>query len=369
MADQRITDLSSIGTLATGDLFVVTDQSQGDIAKNADIDIIASYVRSTVPSSARAFGGSVNEISTWAEGNSTEIIPSSKLPASSVPDLSNYVTLDTTQVITGIKNFTNLRSNSQEVVTIGNAQTVTGDKTFDGDNIYSGDNLHTGIETFNNTAGGIQANLITAVGNTDTFIDTNSPFINGMRIDTSGIRFIDMFSIAGVSNSFVLNGGSAAVDYTFSASSKSWLTYQDSSDTLTVNVDNLVGIAEKAEGSWTPTFTNGGTEGTISARYSKTGQTVTATCTAQIAASTSTFAFVLNTSSLPFASTNSFGTGNSSAGTFYTSSSQAIGFTAHTSGTIGIGNPNVFFVIADDYLRGDGLLGFLVFTITYITIE
>ena len=127
--DRRITDLDSIVALSTGDLFLVTDADQSNIAKNADIDIITSYVVARVPSSARAFGGGVNEIAQWAEGNNVDQIPAAKIPTNAGVDLTNYVTLDTTQVITGIKNFTNLLSDSQEVVTIGNPQTITGIKT------------------------------------------------------------------------------------------------------------------------------------------------------------------------------------------------------------------------------------------------
>ena len=127
--DRRITDLDSIVALSTGDLFLVTDADQSNIAKNADIDIITSYVVARVPSSARAFGGGVNEIAQWAEGNNVDQIPAAKIPTNAGVDLTNYVTLDTTQVVTGIKNFTNLLSDSQEVVTIGNPQTITGIKT------------------------------------------------------------------------------------------------------------------------------------------------------------------------------------------------------------------------------------------------
>ena len=130
MANRKITDLDSIGTLATGDLFVVTDESQGDIAKNASIDILTNYVVSLVPSSARAFGGGANQIATWAEGDSVEIIPASKLPPSLNPDLSNYVTLDGAQTITGIKALASGTTiGGQEVVTTGNAQDITGKKT------------------------------------------------------------------------------------------------------------------------------------------------------------------------------------------------------------------------------------------------
>ena len=135
MADRRITDLDSIGTLSTGDLFVVTDADQSGIGKSATIGILTNYVLTQVPSSARAFGGGVNEIATWAEGDNLDIIPSSKLPAAIIPDLTNYVTLDTTQVIDGVKNFLDLRVNSQEVVTLGNTQTITGTKTISAPNL------------------------------------------------------------------------------------------------------------------------------------------------------------------------------------------------------------------------------------------
>ena len=130
MADRRITDLDSIGALSTGDLFLVTDADQSNIAKNATVDILVNYVLTQVPSSARAFGGAVNEIATWAEGNSTEIIPSSKLPEAIIPDLSNLVTLDTAQHITGDKILSaGTTIDSQIIVTAGNAQTILGKKT------------------------------------------------------------------------------------------------------------------------------------------------------------------------------------------------------------------------------------------------
>ena len=128
--DRRITDLDSIGALSTGDLFLVTDADQSNIAKNATIDILVNYVLTQVPSSARAFGGAVNEIATWAEGNNTDIIPSSKLPTAIIPDLSNYVTLDTAQHITGDKILSaGTTLNSQTIITAGNAQTILGKKT------------------------------------------------------------------------------------------------------------------------------------------------------------------------------------------------------------------------------------------------
>ena len=130
--DRRITDLDSIVALSTGDLFLVTDADQSNIAKNATIDILVNYVLTQVPSSARAFGGAVNEIATWAEGNSTEIIPSSKLPEAIVPDLSNLVTLDTAQHITGDKILSaGTTIDSQIIVTAGNAQTILGKKTIE----------------------------------------------------------------------------------------------------------------------------------------------------------------------------------------------------------------------------------------------
>ena len=128
--DRRITDLDSIGALSTGDLFLVTDADQSNIAKNATIDIVSNYIVSQVPSSARAFGGAVNEIATWAEGNNLDIIPSSKLPAAIIPDLSNLVTLDTAQHITGDKILSaGTTINSQTIVTAGNDQTILGKKT------------------------------------------------------------------------------------------------------------------------------------------------------------------------------------------------------------------------------------------------
>ena len=64
---------------------------------------------------------------------------------------------------------------------------------------------------------------------------------------------------------------------------------------------NSEAIATQETGTWTPTFTNGGTEGTIIARYTKTGNTVTLYCVAEVAASTSTGAFFVNVASMPYA--------------------------------------------------------------------
>ena len=376
MADQRITDLSSIGTLATGDLFVVTDQSQGDIAKNASIDILASYVRSTVPSSARAFGGNVNEISTWAEGNSTEVIPASKLPAASVPDLSNYVTLDTTQVITGIKNFTNLRSNSQEVVTIGNTQTITGAKNFTNitvngssiptlvaDNTWTGDNVFSNSTIFSDTStdGSIQVDSIFGIGDINTGIDFNGN--DRLQLQAAGFQQINL-----TANNIRFNNGLNAVNYEFStdvAPNYRWMFYDSSNDSLEVNASSITGVAGSETGTWTPAWTNAGVIGTTTATYSKSGQNVIAHCEIEMAAGADTFLF-LNNTSLPFsipADSRDIG-----IGTYFTSASQS-SLAASTSGVVaGVGSVLLFLDnTVNTYLRADDIRGYIGFTVTYRT--
>ena len=189
--DRRITDLDSIVALSTGDLFLVTDADQSNIAKNATIDILTNYVLTQVPSSARAFGGGANQIATWAEGDNLDIIPSSKLPAAIIPDLTNYVTLDTTQVIDGVKNFLDLRVNSQEVVTLGNTQTITGTKTISAPNltgITEVDTIRFSDGSTQDTAGGSGGDVTKAA--VDAAIGV-SPFGNSGQFYNEQGNFLD----------------------------------------------------------------------------------------------------------------------------------------------------------------------------------
>ena len=458
MADRRITDLDPIGALATGDLFVVTDANQADIAKSATIDTVSSYVVAQVPSSARPFGSAVNDIAVWAEGNNLDVIPASKLPAGVVPDLSNYVTLDTTQTITGVKNFTNLRSNSQDVVTIGNDQTITGEKTFS--NVittFIGGNSST--DTAIKVAGRIEdrltgASYISLTGSSTTLQSSNITLSNGtgnaaITSSTSGIIFntnssdrdflirkqtsgevlnynagIDTLTIDSPTTFFdtaifsstdtsvgsiQVNSIRARADATtrleinsnfeaivggtsaFTASPADFRTNKDRGDygfnvlrnfafsngtafqynagtdataisgtTVTVNGSTVAG---SETGTWTPVFNNGGTEGTVLATYSRSGQNVIASCNAVIAAGAAS-PFFLSDSSLPFP-----------IGGITTTSCTYGSFSTYASGTFIVGN--VFVDPASTFalflrndgtiINGDDLLGTIEFSITYQT--
>ena len=351
MADQRITDLTSVVTLSTGDLFVVTDADQGDIAKSATIDIVSNYVISQVPSSARAFGSSVNEISTWAEGNSTEIIPSSKLPASSNPDLSNYVTLDTTQTVTGIKNFTNFRVNSQEVVTLGNDQTITGDKDFtnitvNGSTIPTLDsiNVWTNGNVFTNSSGistpAVVTDLIrTATGGTLRFFTASNQFsMNQFRVfinsNQTDIDFLVRKHVTGDA-----------------------INYDAGTDTLSTEAANLVGIAGSETGTWTPVFVNGGTEGTATATYSRAGNIVNLNVVAPVDVGVAS-TYYITTTSLPFQLSN---TDLIPSGTFF------IGTTLFGAAALINGLGIVFIKPDRSITNGDEISSNTTFSLTYET--
>ena len=248
----------------------------------------------------------------------------------------------------------------------------TGDAVLADDQTFTGQNTFTDTTIFNNTTAGINVDTITGVTNTNTFIETNSQFVNGMRIDTSGIRYVDMYTLPGFTNNLVFNGGSVAIDYTFAAGTKNWLTYQDSSDTLTVDADNLVGVAGSESGFWTPTWNNIGTIAGINTRYtySRVGQTVTLKGEVFVSAGTSTSMISILASSLPY--TVQIDTNNVSSGTFYTSSValntpnlNAISFTGVVLQISG----SLYFVDSrtNNTLAGTNPNGFLGFTVTYIT--
>ena len=119
-------------------------------------------------------------------------------------------------------------------------------------------------------------------------------------------------------------------------------------------------------GTWTPTFQFGGTEGTITATYSKTGQTVVLACEAVIAAGTFAIGFTVSTLSFPFTTPADA----LSAGTF--SNAPVSGSLSNVEG----GNAQIrglalrfFDKSSTDDLNGNDLLGYLSFTITYITTD
>ena len=369
MADRRITDLDPIGALATGDLFVATDANQAEIAKSVTIDTISNYVVAQVPSSARPFGSAVNQISTWAEGNNLDIIPASKLPASSVPDLSNYVTLDTTQTVTGVKNFTNLRSNNQEVVTIGNAQDITGVKTFSNPLGIQVENI-VGATEMNITVDGNDILYTGTLGTFDTLtLGSGITYIDGstsvvMRPSTS------VSALTMNTSSVTFNTGNEDRDFIVEKqTSGDALRFDAGTDTLSSDAVNFEGIADQETGTWTPLFSTNGVVGTTTATYSKSGKNIILHCEAAVAAGTQTFVFDLISSSLPFSYPTT--TNEIALGTYFTASTGNSTLSS-TSGVVvahTIGNISFLDNTIDRALQVDELRGFLGFTITYETTD
>ena len=129
----ELTSLTEKVALSANDQFVIADsETTPNEGKRVSLDSITNHVRPLVQTQIM-FGTSSGEIATWAEGNSTELIPASKFDTSSITvDTSNLVDLTSNQTITGLKSFNDIRVNSQQVMTLGNDQTVFGDKTFTG---------------------------------------------------------------------------------------------------------------------------------------------------------------------------------------------------------------------------------------------
>ena len=134
---------------------------------------------------------------------------------------------------------------------------------------------------------------------------------------------------------------------------------------ITDSGTTLTGISDEETGTWTPVFTAGGTQGTPTAIYSKSGKNVVLKCTVSIAASTSTAEFTLATTSLPF---EPAGLLDSGSGTYYTSllPQPNPSFTI-TSGVVTTSALLSYFINGSAPLTGTELLGYLGFTITYQT--
>ena len=98
-------------------------------------------------------------------------------------------------------------------------------------------------------------------------------------------------------------------------------SYDAGTDTTTIDSDTInfvgntfTGVAEKETGTWTPVFTNGGTEGAITATYSRVGNIVTINLGAAVGVSTSTSFYSITEASLPLQLAN---TNLSPSGTFF----------------------------------------------------
>ena len=142
--------------------------------------------------------------------------------------------------------------------------------------------------------------------------------------------------------------------------------YIYSTDTIIGRADNYEGIADQETGTWTPTFPNAGTQGTLDATYSKTGKTVVCHCSVPLAApggSSDMNAFYSLLADLPY----TVDSASSVMGTFYTALSQ--GQSSKTYGNLSSNNTSLIFDLNGVLMTAGDLLGFLGFTVTYITTD
>ena len=121
----ELVSLTEKVTLSANDQFVIADsETTPNEGKRVTLDSITNSIRPLVQTQIM-FGTSSGEIATWAEGDDTTLIPSSKIDLSSVTiDTSNLVDLTTAQTITGLKSFNDIRVNSQQVMTLGNTHLI-----------------------------------------------------------------------------------------------------------------------------------------------------------------------------------------------------------------------------------------------------
>ena len=230
-----------------------------------------------------------------------------------------------------------------------------------GDVFLANDQTFTGLNVFSN-AGGIQTNRVTGIGDTDTYIDVSGLADDSMFFYTGGNINIGINATGNTFNALALD-----MDFRVrKQTSGNALLFDAGTDTLSTDAANLVGFAGSETGTWTPVFNRGGTQGTVNASYSKSGQTVTCYCEATIAASTNVSDFTMNTSSLPFTNNNS---SVIAVGTYYSGLTSVIGFGTADSGVVAASPTVLFFldVINSEPLDGNDLRGYIGFTITYQT--
>ena len=162
----------------------------------------------------------------------------------------------------------------------------------------------------------------------------------------------------GESKDFILfNNDDRVIDFDASAD-----TLGFAADTIDFTANTITGVADSETGTWTPTFNNGGTQGTVTATYSKAGNIVTVSANAEVGASTSTSAYFVSLASLPFTLAD---TNTPAYGTF------AIGGGGTTTiGTAVIISIGVYFIDSTgNAIIGTGVSGTTGFTITYETNE
>ena len=274
-----------------------------------------------------------------------------------VVSLNNTIT----SAITANTNKTGITTAQASAITANTAKVSNVDilplnNTFTGANTFS----DTTIFSDTGTDGSIQvANRIVHQGDVDTFIDFQ---INTIGLDAGGVG--SMF----VSNTDVaFNPGFADLNFQIRKQTTGQaLRYDAGTDTLDIGAANVTGVAGSETGTWTPSFSNTGTVGTVTGTYSRVGDTVTLTAEIEAAAGTLSVApLTITAASLPFTvATNNI---NRAVGTYLNSSNTATGNTSVSGVAALTNNSIIYFLNANTSLRVTDLLGFVGFTITYQT--
>ena len=254
---------------------------------------------------------------------------------------------------------------------------LTGPSGGTGDAVLADDQTFTGINTFNNAAG-IQVENI--VGATDMHITANGQefitYDDSLGVDILQINSEFATALAVGGNSLMSFGSSTGVrvnpsflDTDFliqKQTSGNALSYDAGTDTLTTEAANLVGFAGAETGTWTPSFTGGGTQGTTTATYSKTGSTVIAQASVFIAPGTIPQPFALSPSSLPFSDNSP---SNAAIGTYFVAATNN-SLSQSNSGVVASGTAtSIVFLdnVREDELAGTEIRGYIGFTLTYQT--
>ena len=265
---------------------------------------------------------------------------------------------------------------------------LTGPSGGTGDAVLADDQTFTGQNTFSDTAifgdtstdGSIQvASRISHQGDTDTYIEyaafqemyivapgalsattpaflvshsAVAPFNTSMYLDSTVARF----NVNRRDNDFEVRKETSGVA----------LDYDAGTDTLLTEAANLAGFAGSETGTWTPSFSGGGTQGTTTATYSKTGSTVIAHASVFIAPGTIPQPFALTPSSLPFSNNSP---SNAAIGTYFVAATNN-SLSQSNSGVVASGTAtSIVFLdnVREDELAGTEIRGYIGFTLTYQT--
>ena len=257
---------------------------------------------------------------------------------------------------------------------------LTGPSGGTGDAVLADDQTFTGANTFSDTTifsdastnGSMQiADRITHLNDTNTHIRFQS---DRFDLVAGGIDFVIGSSSFIIGNSLIFNNSRDDVNFLFNKNtSGTWLEYDGGGDTMTVGADNftvtssnITGVAGSESGTWTPTFTGGGTQGTTTATYSKTGSTVIAQASVFIAPGTIPQPFALSPSSLPFSDNSP---SNAAIGTYFVAATNN-SLSQSNSGVVASGTAtSIVFLdnVREDELAGTEIRGYIGFTLTYQT--